>query len=206
MSLDFVQEQEPQQMENQITETSMKEYFERIVNHVVGLSEQAKRVDELTQRVNDMSDRISNLEHENYNLKQDLTASINLGNALAQERDVVQLDLMHAKEHAHALTETIISRDSRVTELEGQVTSVKLLASDQETMLNVARNRLADQDALISDLRSQIDSLTNSRDHFVNQAQETERENQRLKTDLDRVRSILNPPRVVEPVSEAQVA
>jgi chromosome segregation ATPase len=120
MSIDFVSEPQEMTMENQITEQNMREYFERIVSHVVGLSEQARKVDELSQKVNDLSNRVHDLEQENYSLKNDLNAQIDRANQIQAQHDATALELNNAREHSHALAETIISRDSRVSELEHQ--------------------------------------------------------------------------------------
>ena len=198
--------QDTQQMENQITETSMKEYFERIVNHVVGLSEQAKKVDELTQRVNEMADRISNLEHENYHLKADLQGQTELVDRVAQERDTTQIELNSAREHAHALAETIINRDSKVVELQSQVSNAEFNANQAEHELGVSRNRVTDLELMAADLRQQLEHVTSDRDVWVGIAHEQEQKANEYKVHLDRIQSILNPPKSVEIDYQSQVA
>jgi chromosome segregation ATPase len=198
-------EQERKTMENEITEQNMREYFERIISHVVGLSEQARKVEDLTQRVNDMASRITGLENENYNLKSDLQSQIERANQVQAQNDATQLELQNAREHGHALAETIVMRDSRVSELEQARQHAVDEASDLRHELSVAGNRIGDLEALVSDLRSQLDAVTEDRNNWQHAAHENERLAQDLRVQLDRIQSILNPVRPVETSAEPTV-
>jgi chromosome segregation ATPase len=208
MSIDFVQHQEsetPMEAQQQITEQNMREYFERIVSHVVGLSEQAKKVDDLTQKVNDLSARIYDVEQENFSLKNDLNAQIERANQVQAQNDATQLELQNAREHSHALAETIILRDSRVSELEQSRQSAVNEADTFKHALEVANNRTSDQDALINDLRHELQAVIEDRDNWQHTANENARQAAELKVSLDRIQSILNPVRPVEPTAEPTV-
>jgi len=182
----------------EITETNMREYFSKIVDHVVSLSAQAKQVEELTRRVDEMSQRISSLEQENYHLKSDLQSQIEQSSRMAQERDATQLELNNSREHAHALAETIILRDSRVTELEQRNNVLNDNIAKLEHDAQVDYNRRQDLELLVSDLRSQLEAVSNERDQHKQNAENNSNEAREYKAHLDRIQSILNPPRPVE--------
>jgi chromosome segregation ATPase len=193
---------EPQTVEpkslDTITESNMREYFERIVSHVVGLTSTAQKVDELTQRVNEMQTRIHNLEYENGNLKADLQSQIETVNRVQAQHDATELELHNSREHTHALAETIVMRDKRVAELDQARQEACDHANQRDQELQVAENRLSDQEALIADLRSQLDSMTFSRDDWQRAARDFEGEGAKVKANLERIQAILNPPRPVE--------
>jgi chromosome segregation ATPase len=197
---------EPTTTDNVITEQNMREYFERIVSHVVSLSTQAQKVNELTQKVEDMSNRISNLEYENNNLKQDLQSQIETVNQVRAQHDAVELELHNSREHTHALAETIVMRDKRVAELDQARQNAEDHANEVEQEHLVALNRISDQEALINDLRSQLQTVTEDRDSWQRAAHKAESEAKELRVNLERIQAILNPPRPVEsyvsPVSD----
>jgi chromosome segregation ATPase len=205
----YPQEQETQTVEpqtvetqpspsNEITEQNMREYFERLINHVVGLTSTAQKVDELTQRVNDMQNRIYGLEVENDNLKQDLQTQIETVNQVRAQHDAVELELHNSREHTHALAETIVMRDKRVAELDQTRQDAEDHFHEAEQELLIAQNRISDQEALINDLRLQLQTVTEDRDAWKKQAYDFEEEVIRVKTNLERIQAILNPPRPVE--------
>jgi chromosome segregation ATPase len=198
---------ETQPSDNEITEQNMREYFERLINHVVGLTSTAQKVDELTQRVNDMQNRIYGLEVENDNLKRDLESQIETVNQVRAQHDAVELELHNSREHTHALAETIVMRDKRVAELDQARQTAEDRADQWGKDLNVALNRNADQEALIADLRSQLDTMTVGRDEWARQAHNASEEAAKVRANLERIQAILNPPRPVEsyePYSEPQ--
>jgi chromosome segregation ATPase len=204
-------EQETQTVEptvtdnQQITESNMREYFERLVSHVVSLSTQAQKVNELTQKLNDMSYRVDNLEIENSHLKADLQAQIETVNQVRAQHDAVELELHNSREHTHALAETIVMRDKRVAELDQSRQEAEDRANQWNSDLVVAENRIADQEALIADLRSQLETVTEQRDAWERKAHVHKQEAEEFKSNFDRIQAILNPPRPVESyVSEAQ--
>jgi chromosome segregation ATPase len=199
-------EQQESTMEtHEITEQNMREYFERIVSHVVGLSEQARKVEDLSRMVNDMSNRITILEGENWSLKNDLNSQIERANQVQAQNDATQLELQNAREHSHALAETIILRDSRVSELEQARQSAVDEAIIYKHELEIANNRNSDQEALISDLQAQLVDMTDDRNNWQHVANENERLAQDLRVQLDRIQSILNPVRPVEPTATPTV-
>jgi chromosome segregation ATPase len=191
-------ETQEQTMENQITEQNMREYFERIVSHVVGLSEQARKVDELSQKVNDLSDRVTLLQDENIRLGDELQHQIDRANQVQAQADATQLELQNAREHSHALAETIIMRDSRVSELERQKEDAYNEAHEYKRNLEIAQNRVNDLEAHAADLRQLLERMTEDRDNWQRNAVEFQRQAQEFKVNFDRIQSILNPPRPVE--------
>jgi chromosome segregation ATPase len=196
---------EPTPTDNTITEQNMREYFERLVSHVVSLSTQAQKVNELTQKLNDMSYRVDNLEIENSHLKADLQAQIETVNQVRAQHDAVELELHNSREHTHALAETIVMRDKRVAELDQSRQSAEDNANEWHQELKVAENRISDQEALINDLRSQLEDATKDRDGWHQACLKAEKREEELRTNFDRINSILNPPRPVENyVSEVQ--
>jgi chromosome segregation ATPase len=196
---------ETQPSDNAITEQNMREYFERLINHVVGLTSTAQKVDELTQRVNDMQNRIYGLEVENDNLKRDLESQIETVNQVRAQHDAVELELHNSREHTHALAETIVMRDKRVAELDQARQSAEDHAREAELELQVAENRISDQDALIADLRSQLDTMTVGRDEWARQAHNASEEAAKVRANLERIQAILNPPRPVADWMESKI-
>jgi chromosome segregation ATPase len=204
----YPQEQETKTVEptdNQITERNMREYFERVVSTVMNLTTQAQKVEELSRRVEDMTSRIFNLEQENYSLKNDLNAQIETVNQVRAQHDAVQLELHNSREHTHALSETIVMRDKRVAELDQSRQEAEDHANQAQHELQVAENRISDQEALINDLRRQLEDVTVGRDEWARQAHNADEEAARVRANLERIQAILNPPRpVTDYVTPAQ--
>jgi chromosome segregation ATPase len=147
---------------------------------------------------------VYSLENENYSLKNDLNAQIERANQIQAQHDATALELNNAREHSHALAETIISRDSRVSELERLKDEAVSEANHWHDDLTVSQNRVSDLEALVSDLRSQLEHTTRDKDGWVRSAHEYQRQAEEYKVNFDRIQSILNPPRPVESyVSEA---
>jgi chromosome segregation ATPase len=195
---------EPRSLDT-ITESNMREFFERIVSSFVGLSEQAQKVEDLTQRVNDMQNRISHLEWENGNLKRDLESQIETVNRVQAQNDATELELHNSREHTHALAETIVMRDKRVAELDQARQEAWDHANQRDQELQVAENRISDQEALIADLRQQLQTVTEDRDGWQRAAHKAETEAKEVKVNLERIQAILNPPKPVADWDEFKV-
>jgi chromosome segregation ATPase len=98
-------------------------------------------------------------------------------------------------------------RDKRVAELDQARQTAEDRADQWSKDFQVAENRLSDQEALIADLRSQLDTMTVGRDEWARQAHNASEEAAKVRANLERIQAILNPPRPVEsyePYSEPQ--
>jgi chromosome segregation ATPase len=96
-------------------------------------------------------------------------------------------------------------RDKRVAELDQSRQEAEDHANQAEQELQVAQNRISDQEALINDLHHQLREVSEDRDNWAKKAHDFEEENARTKANLDRIQAILNPPRSVEDWDEFKV-
>jgi len=163
-----------------VTEAEMATWTQRLMTTVVGYSKQSAELEEIKQRVNSLYDQVSQLRGENASLKterddalmQSLENETKLNDA-RRHRD----DLEH---RVNSLNETIISRDSKVKELDGLLTSARLESSDWQRKHEY-------QERLVEQLRTDLQLVRERRDHFRDRAETAELELIETKAKLQKV-------------------
>ena len=180
-----------------VTEVEMREFFAKVVDQVNDLSAQAGLVSGLQQQVNDLRERINTLEQANYNLQQSLNDANSRVESLTHDVSTHQEAARAANEHANALRETIVQRDSRVYELEGNLRSETDAHRITKADLDDARRATSEQEANYIRTRDELNATVTQRDEWISKANQLGIENAELRAKLDRVMSILNPPSLV---------
>ena len=176
-----------------LQETEMREFFQKVVDTVAGLSTQAAKVEGLEQRINELADRLRAVEEENSNLRNQLTTAHGLINETQDKLNATRRDYESEMAVSHGLRETIVSRDSRVTELSSNLESEQQGHAVTIRERDEARGEVGDLKALVQSLRDNLARETTERSDW----QAKYEESQRVVTDqaakLDRVYRILNP-------------
>jgi chromosome segregation ATPase len=163
-----------------VTEAEMATWTQRLMTTVVGYSKQSAELEEIKQRVNSLYDQVSQLRGENATLKTERDDALQLAvenetrlNDARRHRD----DLEH---RVISLNETIISRDSKVRELEGLLTSARLDSEDWQRKHSYS-------EGVINDLRGQLTVVRERRDHYRDRAEAAEAELTDTKAKLQKV-------------------
>jgi chromosome segregation ATPase len=175
----------------------MKEFFQRLIDSVAELSTQASKVDGLVQQVQQLSERLNNLEQENYSLKNQISDANNTVARMDNDIQVTRSHLENEKAVTQALRQTILERDAGVQSLENsfrqEQDSHKITTSERDDA-RLKVNEL--QDEVQRHIRH-INDLSTDRDTWRSLATDHERELNQVKSQLEKVNSILNPLRVV---------
>src|SRR5262245_36274505 len=98
----------------------MRDFFQRVVDHVATLSTQAERVSGLEQQVSELRNRISSLEQSNYDLQQQLSDAQNRYKAAKVQAEKFKGDFVNEQSASVALRETIGKLDNAVNNLTGE--------------------------------------------------------------------------------------
>jgi chromosome segregation ATPase len=163
-----------------VTEAEMATWTQRLMTTVVSYSKQSAELDEIKQRVNSLYDQVSQLREENATLKRDRDDAL----ALAVENENKLNDARRHRdslEHTvSSLNETITSRDSKVRELEGLLTSARLESTDWQ-------RKCEHLDRVNADLTNTLATVRERRDHWHNRAEDAERELAETKAKLQKV-------------------
>src|SRR5262249_52435914 len=105
-------------------ETSeMREFFQRVVDHVNELTGTAAQVEGLRQQVQSLNDRVNQLEQSNYDLQQQLSLARSDSARLEAEVAQYQRDFDNERAVTNSLRETIVAADARVVSLQGDLKS-----------------------------------------------------------------------------------
>lgn len=175
------------------TETEMKEFFQSVIDNVATLSSQAARVEGLERRINELADRLRAVEEENRNLQVQLHAAQDQARTNHELFEQSQRDFDNERAVTNNLRDVLVSRDSKVQELEHNVeaerTAHKLTLNERDD----ARRRGDELETQVSSFREQVASVTSERDHWKAEASRFENEVNDLKQKLTRVQSILAP-------------
>lgn len=171
----------------------MREFFNRVIGDFVGLTEAANKVEALSQQVQQLSDRISALEHENHQLRNEVEDQRRYGQEMERKANENAVNFQNAQEHAKALQETIVSADSRVTELTTQLNYEKEMSGNYVRERDEAHNSVKDYEVLTADLRQQLQEMTNERDGLQAIADERLKAITDLTATVSRVKAFLNP-------------
>lgn len=175
------------------TEHEMKEFFQSVIDNVATLSSQAARVEGLEQRINELSESIQRLRDDNRNLETSLAQAHDKVNALGRDLEHTTQELSNERAVTQNLREVLISRDTKVEELnhnvEAERTAHRITLNERDD----ARRRGDELDAQVSSFREQVASVSSERDHWKAEASRFEGEVNDLRQKLTRVQSILAP-------------
>jgi chromosome segregation ATPase len=177
----------------EITETTMREFFQGVVDHVATLSTQAQRVGELEQRVNELTQRINDLEGHNYQLRQEAEAANAIAAQAKAEAETHRNAAMASNEHVNALQSTIVAADHRVADLTSQLVSEQDGHKITKGDLSDARQAAQEWERQYVVTQQELDHTRDVRDGYQKQAQDAEARATELQAKLDRLSSILNP-------------
>jgi chromosome segregation ATPase len=163
-----------------VTEAEMTGFFQRVTTSFVALSRQAAELEEVKHQLDSMNARMAQLISDNGTLKSERDDAIM--NQLETETK-----LNDARRHrdslehqVSSLNEAIIGRDSKVSELNGLLTSAKLEAEDWQRKHDY-------QERVANDLRNQLQTVRERRDHFRDRAEAAEQELTETKAKLTKV-------------------
>jgi len=147
-----------------ITVPSMREYFQRVVDHVAGLSTQAQQFESLKQQLSDLATKISNLEADNSNLRRELSEAADRFHKTEAELNSVNAVLDAERDHTQSLRDTIVQRESTVSELEASLAAERDYHRLIKVELEDAREKIAYYEATVSHLGIRVASLASQRD------------------------------------------
>jgi len=186
-----------------VTEVEMREFFAKVVDQVNDLSAQAGLVSGLQQQVNDLRERINGLEQANYSLQQSLNDANGRVESLTREVGTHQEAARVANEHVNALRETIVQRDTKVYELEGNIRAETDAHRITRADLDDARRATQEWESKYNQTSDSLRAITDDRDHLVVLKGDLERENSDLRAKLDRIGAMFQSN--VAPFPSAQV-
>lgn len=180
-----------------VSETEMKEFFQRLIDSVAELSTQASKVEGLQQAVQNLTERLNNLEQENYSLKSQISDANNTVVRLEHEMAVTNGHLENEKAVTQSLRETIVARDAGVQSLEQsfrqEQDTHKITTSERDD----ARTKIVELEGSLNQAYDNIRNLTEDRNTWRNLATDHERELGQVKEQLGKIQALLNPLRVV---------
>lgn len=180
-----------------VTETEMKEFFQRMIDTVAELSTQANRVEGLVQQIDSLSQRLNNLENDNRNLSNQISDANNTVLRMESDLTSTRNQLNNEQAVTQALRQTILERDAGVVALENsfrqEQDAHKITISERDD----ARRKVEELNTEIEHLRGRVNDLTNDRDTWRNLATDHEREVNQVKQQLEQIHKVLNPLRVV---------
>jgi chromosome segregation ATPase len=174
----------------EVSEATMREFFQSVVDKVAELSTQANRVDELQQMVNQLSARVQEVEAKNYDLQRQLNENQAKTYELQNALDTTKEALDHERSISGGLRETIVTRDSRVTELADNLSREQVAHAVTIRERDEARAEVSDLQRYVADLKSQVAAATERADHWFAVANEHERTAKELQTKLSRIQSM----------------
>ena len=183
----------------------MKDFFQRVVDEVATLYRQAAQVEGLQARVNDLVNRVDQLEQANIELRRQLDESHAVSARLENELSDVRQSRDNQTAVAQGLRETIVQRDSRVSELEGTVRSETDAHRITKADLEDSRRATQEQEARGNDYQQRLNDTVQLLEEWRARANDAEKRNGELQTKLDSIQRFLNPIHVV-PSGDASVA
>lgn len=168
-----------------VTEAEMTGFFQRVTTSFVSLSRQAAELEEVKRQVDSLYGRVNELCAERDKLKaerddalmQSLENETKLNDARRHRDDL--------EARVSSLNEAIIGRDSKVNELAGLLTSARLEAEDWQRKHSYL-------EGVERDLRNQLATVRERRDHFRDRAESAEKELEETRTKLQKVVDQMN--------------
>jgi len=184
-----------------VTETEMREFFQRLIDTVAELSTQANRVEGLVQQVQGLNERLTHFEQTN----RELSAHANeVAYKLSEVQDFLSTTqgmLESEKAVTQSLRETIIQRDAGVVQLENafrqEVDAHKITTSERDD----ARQKIQELSHELDVTKAHLSDTQVDRDHWRSKTSELESTNAKLQQQLEKIQSVLNPLRVVSEVA-----
>jgi chromosome segregation ATPase len=177
---------------SEVSEATMKEFFQSVVDKVAELSTQASKVEMLEQRINALNERVSGLEQENTQLRSDLNNATGTVHELNRQLSEVHARFDDERAVTAGLRETIVSRDSRVTELADNLSQEQIAHATTLRERDEAKAEVNDLQRYVADLKSQVTAATERADHWFQVANEHERTAKELQTKLSRIQSMFD--------------
>ena len=175
------------------TESDMKVFFQNIIDQVSTLSTQAARVEGLEQRINELSESIQRLRDDNRSLEASLAQAHDKVNALGRDLEQTTQELSNERAVTQNLREVLVSRDSKVQELEhnNQVErdAHKVTLSERDD----ARRRGEELDREVQSFREKLEHTEADLQGWRDRAYKAEAEAADYKQQLDKINSLLNP-------------
>ncbi|SRR6266567_4773066 len=163
-----------------VEETEMRQFFDKVATQFVSLSTQSRELQELKAQFGDLSTRLDRALNENQDLKRDITDTWNSLRRIEEERDaarnelnVLRVELDRVK---HELEYVMSERDRHAQNASERHEAVQLLTREVE------------------DSHNRINSLSRDVDNYIERATYVEKERDDLKSKVDTMRSLFNPP------------
>jgi chromosome segregation ATPase len=180
-----------------LSETEMKEFFQRVVDEVAQLSTQASRVEGLEAQLRGLYERVDALEQANANLTRELGEAHST--IVRMETEIVSATSRYEAERnaVSALRETLIQRDTRVQELESNLSTERDAHKITLAERDDARTKVGELEQSLAGVNETLSQVTTSRNDWQSKCSELEKETADLRQRLDRVQAILNPIRAV---------
>lgn len=179
------------------SEHDMKEFFQNIVDQVATLSTQASKVQGLEQRIIELSQRFDELVETNRQLNVQLNETASKLNETQNMLSTTQSMLEAERAVTQALRETIIQRDAGVVQLEQsfrqEQDAHKITTSERDD----ARHKVQELEHELETHKTWLVETQVDRDHWRGKTSELESENAKLRQQLEKINSVLNPLRVV---------
>jgi chromosome segregation ATPase len=196
---------------NPISESEMREYFERIVSNFVSLSDQARELEALKNTVTTLRQQVEAIVEDNNRLKVTISDLQSDLTHEAQSHETTQRQRDSAESEVRALRESIVSRDQKVSELEVKLRDVsdkyaKVCLESDERGLSIS-NLTAQRDTAVTEseqrgetIYAHVTTINSINERVTNQNHELNEaysENNRLRSELENTTKMLEDIRRV---------
>ena len=180
-----------------VSETEMKEFFQRLIDSVAELSTQASKVEGLVEQVARLSERLTQFEEDNHKLMSQVNEANYKVQQVSDNLAATQNSLDNERAVTQSLRETIVQRDAGVQSLEQSFRTEqdahKITTSERDD----ARLKITELEGSLNQAHDNIRNLTEDRNTWRQLATDHERELNQVKSQLGQIQSLLNPLRVV---------
>lgn len=180
-----------------VSETEMREFFQRLIDTVADLSTQASKVEGLERHINELTERLNQLEHNNRELNAQVSETASKLNETQNMLQTTQSMLEAERAVTNSLRETIIQRDAGVVQLENsfrqEQDAHKITVSERDD----ARRKVQELEFDVERFRTMWNEATEATGQWRDKTNELENENAKLNQQLEKIHSVLNPMRLV---------
>src|SRR5882757_3308291 len=145
-----------------VTESDMREYFDRIATSFVGLSAQARELVAVRETVNNLSNRIDQLVAETSKLKGDVNEAYELMRMVERERDDAKAQLERSQSVVAGQQGTI---DAQAPQIESLRQQLQLAIAERDGERETVSNLTASLDRERSSVASIGDELSRTKDN-----------------------------------------
>ena len=184
----------------------MKDFFQKVVDEVATLSTQAQQVQGLQEQVTNLSNRVNQVEQANTELMTKLDEAQATIARLQDERSKVDYALEAERQHVVALRDANVARDTRVSELEGNLRSETDAHRITKADLEDSRRATSEQEARANGYQQRLNDTVSLLEEWRAKANDYERRNTELQTKFDQLRSVLSPSPIHVVSGDANVA